>query len=385
MNTRIDLERPFLKIDHNEIERRKQFCRNLWDYRQVDHIPVFIWPTWYFGYSPRETIENGDIQFEVNVRTIERCLRILPDDYIPWARIWCGYMTIATMFGMDVYWSDDPAQPPGISTHIIHDMEQVFHLKCPGMDAGLMPENVHRLRIHADRLSEDVYLTGIDAGGPLNTCKDLLDTNLFYTAFYDHPQGMHYLLNLATELQLGIYHTIIKTIGGIERLTGIDFDPIWAPEKYKSFVSDDVCATIGPQLFREFSLPYNSRLFHPWGSGLLHNCGPNPCKYLYLDHTPKLKGLNVAFKYSKNDLPALREIFAGSGMIHIMLDNELTPEEMLSSFRYTMETLAPDVIGVPMCFVDDTWSDEDVVALYWEMRKISNEYAANMRWLPIKN
>jgi len=30
--------------------------------------------------------------------------------------------------------------------------------------------------------------------------------------------------------------------------------------------------------------------------------------------------------------------------------------------------------------VDDSWSDEDVTALYWEMRSISNEYAANMRW-----
>lgn len=375
-----DLERPFLKIDHTEIERRKQFRRDLWDYKPVDHIPVFIWPTWYFGYLPRETIESGDIQFEINVRTIERCLRILPDDYIPWARIWCGYMTIATMFGMEVYWSDNPAQPPGIGTHIIHDMEQVFRLKCPGMDAGLMPENVRRLHEHIKKLPGDVYLTGIDAGGPLNTCKDLLDTNLLYTAFYDHPQAMHHLLNLATELQLGIYHTIIKTVGGIERMTGIDFDPIWAPEKYKSFVSDDVCATIGPQLFREFSLPYNSRLLQPWGSGLMHNCGPNPCKNLYLEHSPKLKGLNVAFKYSQKDFPAIREIFAGWGMIHIMLDNELAPEEMLSSFRYTMETLAPDVIGVPMCFVDDTWSDEDVIALYWEMRKISNEYATNMRW-----
>jgi hypothetical protein len=63
-----------------------------------------------------------------------------------------------------------------------------------------------------------------------------------------------------------------------------------------------------------------------------------------------------------------------------MMDNELTPEAMLASFRHTMETLAPDVIGVPICFVDDTWHDDDITALYWELRRISNEYAANMRW-----
>ena len=163
-------------------------------------------------------------------------------------------------------------------------------------------------------------------------------------------------------------------------MTCIDFDPIWAPEKYKAFVSDDVCATIGPATFREFSLPYNNRLYQPWGHGLMHNCGPNPCQHLYLDHNPKLKGLNLAYKYSQGDFPKFREIFAGWGIFHLMLDNELTPEAMLAAFNHMMETLAPDVIGVPICFVDDTWRDEDITALYWEMREIGNEYATNIRW-----
>ena len=104
---------PSLAIDHREVERRKQFRRDLWEYRPVDHIPVTFWPNWTFGYTPREATENGDVQLEVNVRTIERSLRVIPDDYIPWARIWCGYMTVATMFGAEVHWGDDPAQAPG--------------------------------------------------------------------------------------------------------------------------------------------------------------------------------------------------------------------------------------------------------------------------------
>lgn len=370
-----------LNIDHDMVERQKQFRRDLWDYQPVDHIPVFIWPSWTFGYTPRQATEDGNIQFEVNVKTIERCLRVIPDDYIPWARIWPGYMTIATMFGLKVFWGDDPTQPPGPEGHLISEIEQVYQLKRPDMSAGLMPENVRRLRMHAERLSKDVYLTGIDLGGPLLTCKDLLDTNLLYTAFYDQPQSLHYLLNMATELQLEIHRTIVQAVGSVERLTTLDFDPVWAPEKYKSFISDDVCATISPKTFKEFSLPYNNRLFQPWGSGMLHNCGPNPCKGLYLEHTPKLKGLNLAFKYSHMDFPALREILAGWGIVNILMDNELTPEAMLASFRYTMETFCPDVVGIPVCFVDDTWHDEDVTALYWDMRKIADEYAANMHWM----
>lgn len=370
-----------LDIDHQRVESLKQMRRDLWDYKRVDHIPVVIWPTWTFGHTLREQLENGDVQFEVNVKIIERCLRILPDDYIPWARVTPGYMTLATMFGMDVHWSDDPSQPPGAKGHMIRDLEEVYRLKPPAMGAGLMPENIRRLRFHAANLPPDVYLTGIDAGGPLNTCKDLLDTELLYIASYENPQAFHHLLNLATDLQLAIYREIVGAVGGIDRMTGIDFDPVWAPEKYKAFVSDDVCATIGPAIFESFSRPYNNRLFQPWGSGLLHNCGPHPCKQLYLAHNPKLKGLSVSYKYSYKDFPELRKIFAGWGIIHILLDNESTPEQILQSFRHTMETLAPDVVGVPLCFVDDTWRDDDVTALYWDMRKIADEYAKNMNWV----
>jgi hypothetical protein len=370
-----------LNLDHARVENLKQIRRDLWDYKPVDHIPVFIWPTWTFGHTLREQLENGDVQFEVNLKIIEKCLRLIPDDYIPWARVTPGYMTIATMFGMEVHWSNDPNQAPGAKGHMIRDLEQVCRLKRPKMDAGLMPENIRRLRFHAASLPPDVYITGIDAGGPLNTCKDLIDTDLLYVAFHEDPQALHHMLNLVSDVQLEMYYAIEEAVGGINRMTGIDFDPVWAPEKYKSFVSDDVCATIGPETFKDFSLPYNNRLFQPWGSGLLHNCGPHPCKYVYLEHNPKLKGLNLAYKYSHQDFPELRKVFAGWGIFHILMDNELTPEAMLKSFRYTMETLAPDVVGIPVVYVDDTWNDDNVTALYWEMRKIANEYAANMRWI----
>jgi hypothetical protein len=374
-----------LDIDHRQVERHKQLRRDLWDYRRVDHIPIFIWPSWSFGYTARDQLENGEIQFEVNAKTIEKCLKLIPDDYIPWARVTLGYMTIATMFGMEPYWSHDPAQPPGTGGHIIADLEQVYHLPRPGLDAGLLPENLRRLRYHADNLPPDVYLTGIDSGGPLNTCKDLLETNLLYTGFYDNPAAMHHLLDLVTNLHLELYHAVVQAAGGIKRMTGIDFDPVWAPEKYKSFVSDDICATIGPDIFKEFSIPYNNRLYAPWGSGLLHNCGPNPCKHVYLEHSPKLKGLNLAYKYSHQEFAEFREILAGWGIMDIMLDNEPTPEAMLDAFQEMMETLAPDVIAIPICLVDDTWHDADVTALYWDMRKIADEYAANMRWVGDKS
>ena len=53
---------------------------------------------------------------------------------------------------------------------------------------------------------------------------------------------------------------------------------------------------------------------------------------------------------------------------------------MLSGFRTMMETLAPDTVGIPVCVIDDSWADDDITALYWDMRMIADEYAAGMKW-----
>ena len=377
-----------LDIDHGEIEKRKQLRRDLWDYKPVDHIPVVLWllPYWQIGecgYTTADLFKSDEIHFQVSVERVKKSLRLIPDDYVPFARMVLGPVTLATMFGAGVHWSDDPNQPPGTAGPVITDLEQVYSLERPSMGDGIMPKHLRRLRYHAENLPPDVYLTGVFAAGPLQTCADLVESNTFYLGFYDNPRALHYLLDLVTDVQLEVYDAVIDAVGGINRMTSIDFDPAWAPEKYKGHVSDDICGVISPKTFREFSIPYNNRLYRPWGSGLMHNCGPQTSKHLYLEHDPKLKGINCAYDYSRDDLPELREIFAGWGMVEVNFDSGETPEEMLEGFRYIMETLAPDVIGVPICTIDETWSDDDITAFYWDMRKIADEYAANIKWVGV--
>lgn len=371
-----------LNIDHNEIERRKDLYRRTFDYQPVDHLPVFVWvqgPT-CAEHTIRWELESGENQLAANLAWIERSLRLLPDDYIPVVRITQGYLTIATMFGCEVHWSEDPNQPPGVMEHPIKDLGQGYRLAHPDLNTGWMPENLRRMRLFARSLPPDVSLTGVDIGGPLNNMKDLIDTNLFYTAFYDDPQAIHHLLDLLSGVQLEVMQALVAVAGGLGRFGSLDFDPVWHPEKYISFCSDDVSATLGPKTFEEFSLPYNDRLYAPWGSGGFHNCGPHPCKSMYTRHQQPVKYLNCSHHYSQKDYPALREVFAGWGVIEPMFDMGERAEEMLTDYRLMMENLAPDTLAIPICIVDNTWSDSDVTELYHEMRKISTEYARNMRW-----
>jgi hypothetical protein len=74
-------------------------------------------------------------------------------------------------------------------------------------------------------------------------------------------------------------------------------------------------------------------------------------------HTPKIKYLNCSYRFSHQEFPEMREPFSGWGIIEAMFDMEETAEDML-----------------------DTWSDDDITSFYWDMRKVAEEYAANMRW-----
>ena len=294
-------------IQPRELERRRERVRRAWAYRRVDHLPLGFILEDTSRYSLRELCQDGRKQLEMNIRSIDRLLRLLPDDYLPAARLWPGYMTIATMFGLTVHWGEDPMQPPGVGEHPIRDLSQVYGLARPDPRRdGLMPFILTWTREFARALPPEVCLAGPDLGGPLNTAKDLFETNLLFTAAYDDPRAFQAFLSMAAEVQASCYREVIAAAGGLDRLTCIDFDPLWAPEGRKGFVSDDVCAGLSPEHFVRFSRPFNNLIFREWPGGRLHNCGPHPAAGHYLDHDPAINGLNCSFRYTRGELPRLQ-------------------------------------------------------------------------------
>jgi hypothetical protein len=226
-----------------------------------------------------------------------------------------------------------------------------------------------------------VYLAGPDLGGPLNTAKDLFDTNLLFTAPYDDPQSFRRFLELAAEVQASCYREVIAAAGGLERLTCIDFDPLWAPEGRKGFVSDDVCAGLSPEHFTRFSRPFNNRILREWPGGRLHNCGPHPAAAEYLDHDPPLQGLNCSFRYTRGELPRLREAFRGRGIVELMFDNGEGPAQVLQGYEQAVAELVPDVVAIPVVWLNQGWSDGDIRGLYEDLRRVAERAARHMNWV----
>ena len=79
----------------DDIERRRDNIRRVWQYRRVDHIPVMLrvesnpW-----GYTTREHFLDGDKQFQLELEKVRLSLELVPDDYIPSMRPDVGCVVI---------------------------------------------------------------------------------------------------------------------------------------------------------------------------------------------------------------------------------------------------------------------------------------------------
>ena len=141
-----------IDFDTDEIERRKQLVRDLWAGRPVDHIPVMITVTDpQPKYSIREQFQDGDKQLEVAMSTVAHSWRSIRDgDYIPAMRPDVGCSGLATAFGAELFWGDNPEQTCGVKEPVLKDVAEAFDLAIPAADSGQLAEGTERIRRFAE-------------------------------------------------------------------------------------------------------------------------------------------------------------------------------------------------------------------------------------------
>ena len=95
----------------DEIERRKERVRRVWNYKRVDHLPIMLQVRsnpW--GYTTREHFLDGDKQFQLEFEQVKLSLAMVPDDYIPSMRPDVGCIVIESSLGAEVVFGDNPQQ-----------------------------------------------------------------------------------------------------------------------------------------------------------------------------------------------------------------------------------------------------------------------------------
>lgn len=370
------------EIPVREIEKRKQVVRDVWEYKKVDHIPIMITVNSNpFGFTMHDELFSKEKQLQLRLATVKRTLELVPDDYIPTLFANVGCVGIESAMGMEVYYGETPDQTPGVKKQLLDNYEDVYMLKHinPYKD-GLIPEFLDRIAYFAEQTGHMIPVTCLDMNGPMAVGMNILGSENFLLGMYTNPEEIKYILNFVTDNIISITDACIETAGGINNMTCTDFVWDWFPEGKKGHVSDDVSAMYKPDFFKEFSIPVNNRVYEKYGPGMIHNCGPNPCADYYLEHTPKISGADLNFKYSRDDLPKFRKPFKGRGVIYLGMEFS-SHEEALADYRYVIDSLAPDVIAIPSIFIDEKMIDCgrcDVKKLYGDMLKLSKEYAGSI-------
>jgi len=365
----------------DELERRKALYRDLFAGRRLERIPVELRLSAPSRHTTREQFRDGDKQLEAALAGALATWQLgEATDTIPAMRPDVGCSCLATAFGAEYYWGESEAQTPGIREAVIHDLESEVR-RLPDPDPahdGWLPEGLRRIRRFADAGEGFIPVSLLDAAGGVNVAADLLGVTTLLESFYTAPEALHELLDRIQRLFLATIRAGIDAAGGQDRITTTDFPDFWFPEGWKGHASDDISASFGPSIYREFSAPYHARVFEEFGGGGLHNCGPNPCHEEYVAHRHSPRSLDLADRYSHADLPALKRSLKGRAFVYLSFEGAPDRAETAEAwYRDVMQTMAPDVAVVPVVTVEN---QELGKAVGSGLRAVAREYAARMEW-----
>lgn len=361
----------------DELDRRKDLHRRLWRGEPVERIPLVVRVALPGDHTVREMFLDGDKQLDAEVASAKATWRLVPStDAIPAIRPDVGCSCLASAFGAEYYWGDNPDQTPGVKDKVITDIEaQVGSLRAPDpLDAGWLPEGLKRIRKFAEAGGGLIPVSLLDAAGGLNVAADLMGLTELLMALYTAPEAVHKLLDEIQRLFIATIHAGIEAAGGEENITTTDFLDLWFPEGQKGHVSDDICASFGPDTYAEFSAPYHARVFSEFGAGGLHNCGPNPCHAAYVAHELSPRCIDLSDTYSHDDLPKLKESLKGKAFIYLTWTGSTDPVKWYTEI---MELMSPDVIVVPAFHFGP---NDEAERICLKLRPVAKEYAKRMNW-----
>lgn len=360
----------------DELARRKDMYRRLWAGEPLERIPLDVRVALPAHYTVREQMLEPEKMLEVALASALATWKLVPStDAIPAMRPDVGCSCLASAFGAEDYWGDDPQQTLYIKDKVITDLEkQVDALRIPDpYRDGWLPEGLQRIRMFAEAGEGFIPVSLLDAAGGINVAADLMGVTEVLEAVYTAPAALHKLLDKIQDLYASTIRASIKAAGGEENITTTDFPDVWFPEGSKGHVSDDICANFGPRIYDEFSAPYHARIFKEFGCGGLHNCGPNPCHAAYVAHEYSPRCLDLAYTYSRNDLHNLKVSLKKKAFIYMGPEGR----DPVAWFHEIMELMAPDTIVVPIIHIKPEDNPEELCC---RLRPIAEEYARRMDW-----
>lgn len=172
------------------------------------------------------------------------------------------------------------------------------------------------------KIKKHVRVYHPDLQGPLDICELLWGGEMFY-AMYDEPELVHGMLSLITDTYsvfMDKWHSIFPR--------NDEMNPHWSCLYHRGSIllRNDSAMNLSPDLYREFALPYDSRLLERYG-GAVHFCGRGDHYIEILSTCPRLNGINMSQPHL-NDMEKIYKNTVDKGIKLLGFNKEVAKEQL---------------------------------------------------------
>ena len=322
--------------------RVKAMAADVFSFRADAPTPFQVNSSFYhvFGQDPslipEDYFTSPAAMTAFQERTSFEQIKNVDDAFVPCLVPWFGSGVLATAFGcrFQIPAKMDPAVDPVIYPVRTPQDIQAMRLPDPEKD-GLMPAVLRFQRYMKEHSILPVGIT--DCQGPLTTANQLMGYDALIYLMADYPSALHALMDVVSEGLIAWVKKQKEVIGEpIDRC--FTEQQVYLGEHGGVWISDDDAILMSPQSYREFVVPYNSRILKAFGGGCIHTCGNTLHQ---ADNLLETEGLRVFNNYSLHTLQELAEMkrrFKDRIVVYLC---DFTPDDYAGYFKEIFQYLSP--------------------------------------------
>ena len=331
----------FRHLFDKRLEKIRARTADCFAFRDVEAPPFLVngAPYWGFGYDPENfpqgLFDDPAVMTIAQERAYYDQVKEIEDDFVPYLMPWMGTGILASAFGCQIEYP--PNQDPVVNpSHCpVKTLRDIKELSIPDPENdGLMPKVLAYLRYMKLHSFLPVGITDIQ--GPLTTANQLMGFEKLIYLMEDEPLAAHELMDKITEALIQWIKRQKEVIG--EPLTEcIGDQQVYTGRHAGIWFSDDDAVLISPRLYKEFVVPYNSRICKVFGGGCLHFCGNATHQVDNFLHIDSLRAINNSLMHN---IRSFRELKAKVEGRIVLFAVDLTPEDKEQYLKELFEAIS---------------------------------------------
>jgi uroporphyrinogen decarboxylase len=256
------------------------------------------------------------------------------DDFIPFLFPWYGTGVLPSAMGVEVHFH--PKQDPSPGMPSIKELADIEKLSKPDpYKDGLMPDVLNCIDFM--RKHTDLPISATDSQGPLTTALHLCGVENMFVWMCNYPDEAHRVMEFCSDVLID-WITVQKKHAGQSVDSGAWPHGILLPEGFGGlWLADDDITQLPEDLYREFVVPYNSKVLKAFGGGTIHFCGSARHQ---LDNQLVIEGLTGVNNFCMGDFEQvhmMQEKFEDKAALMICdfmpLEVEAYYEELLAGLK----------------------------------------------------